>query len=247
MAIHSIEGPKGEPNTWKLKHFANISGSEEFVLQFMVELPRLVEASTIYGADREKLIFAICAIAVEGLMPAFEDLKKIRSSRNQQVPELNRRQFYEDFTIKVWRSYKDLMQRAAKMMEPEIGFIFQNDVNFEKGLAEWANKRPKMAEGVGPYLRRRRTEWQNDLSDFRNYLEHKGEQDPKRFAHHYEIGNAEKLFEAVWRTAADILPMLISPHLPPSTLLVEIPPDQRNPVMKQRFNFFVKGISDVPR
>jgi hypothetical protein len=244
MAIHTIDDPKGEPNKWKLKHFANISGSEEFVLQFMVELPGLIEASTIYDDSREKLIFAIRAIAIEGLMPAFEDLKKIRSSRCEQVPELNRRQFYEDFTIKLWRSYKDLMQRPAKMMEPEIGFIFQNDVNFEKGLAEWGKKRPKLAQDVAPYLRRQRTEWQNDLSDFRNYLEHKGEQDPKSFVHHYAPENAERLFEAVWRTAADILAMLISLRLPPGTSLIELPPDQRDPVMKRRFTFFVKGISD---
>jgi hypothetical protein len=50
------------------------------------------------------------------------------------VPELNRKQSYEDFTRVLWHSYKDLMQKAAKMMEPQIGFLFKKDPHFETGL-----------------------------------------------------------------------------------------------------------------
>jgi len=65
----------GEPADWKVTHFASISGSEEFLAQLMMEMPELVDAGTIYDPERQKLKEAIAAICVDGLMPAFEQLK----------------------------------------------------------------------------------------------------------------------------------------------------------------------------
>jgi hypothetical protein len=238
MAIHKVTDSGGEPCTWKVTHFANIGGSEEFVMQLAIEMPQLVDASMIYEPERQKLKEAILAISFDGLMPAFEGLKRIRASANQSIPELNRRQLYEAFTILLWRSFKDLMQRAAKLMEPEIGFLFQDDSNFEKGLTAWGGKRP-IARVVAPYLRKQRTTWQNELGTFRNFLEHKDNTDSGVYEGHYSPAHAEMLFEVVWRAIADILAMLVSLHLPPSTSLVEIPSEQRNKAMPRRFCFAV--------
>jgi hypothetical protein len=49
--------------------------------------------------DRNALKEAIWAISINGLMPAFEDLKKVRESAGRQLPELDRKQLYEDFTV----------------------------------------------------------------------------------------------------------------------------------------------------
>ncbi|MGA2725333.1 MAG: hypothetical protein ABSG79_23350 [Bryobacteraceae bacterium] len=242
MGIYTIKDTGGEPNTWKVTHFANISGSEEFLIQLVVEMPELVDASVIYEPERQRLKEAIAAIPVDGLMPAFEDLKRIRASVNQEIPELNRRQLYETFTVALWRSYKDLMQRAAKLLEPEIGFLFQEDSKFEAGLITWGKKRPVIAQAVAPYLRKQRTTWQNELGAFRNYLEHRNDADPARFESRYAPTHAEMVFGAVWRTIADILAMLVSLHLPPGTTLLEIPPEQRHPAMPRRFCFEVQGI-----
>ena len=213
------------------------------ILQLAMEMPELVDASTIYETGRQKLKEAILAISVDGLMPAFEDLKKIRAAVNQTIPELNRKQLYENFTVVLWRSYRDLMQRAAKLMEPEIGFLFQDDSKFEKGLIAWGEKRPVIAQAVASYLRTQRTTWQNELGAFRNYLEHKNETDRAIYEDRYKPGHAEMVFEAVWRTIADILAMLVSLHLPPGTALVEIPKEQRHPVRPRRFGFAVRGIN----
>ena len=241
MAIHKVTDSGGEPCTWKVTHFANISGSEEFVMQLVMEMPELVDASMIYEPERQKLKEAILAISFDGLMPAFEELKRIRASTNQSIPDLNRRQLYEAFTILLWRSFKDLMQRAAKLMEPEIGFLFQDGPNFEKGLTAWRGKR-LIARAVAPYLRKQRTTWQNELGAFRNFLEHKDNTDPGVYEGHYSPAHAETLFETVWRAIADILAMLVSLHLPPGTSLVEMPSEQRNKVMARRFCFAVQGI-----
>jgi hypothetical protein len=245
MGIHSITDSRGEPSGWSVKLFANISGSQEFLMQLVMEMPVLVDASTIYGDARERLQEAIVVISVDGLMPAFEHLKRIRASVIEPVPELNRKQYYEDFAIVLWRAYKDLMQRAPKMMEPEFGFLFQNDARFEAGLAEWIGKRPSMAGAAASYLRKQRSDWQNGLAEFRNYLEHKDETNPRAYAAFYEAAQAEKLFEAVWRTIADILAMLISLHLPTGTKPVEIPAEQRSQARPRRFCFTVQGIPPI--
>jgi hypothetical protein len=245
MAIHSIRDTGGEPSGWELKHFANISGSEDFLMQLAMEMPELVDASMIHGQERDALKEAILAISVEGLMPAFEHLKKIRDARGRTIPELNRKQMYEDFSRVLWHAYKDLGQKAATMMEPEFGFLYQKDAAFESGLAAWINKRPQMAP-VAAYLRNQRARWQNPLNDFRNYLEHKDERDPSVFAGRYDPDHAEALFESVWRTMADILAMLVSLHLPPGTSLVEIPAAERHGVRPRRFGFAVRGIPPAP-
>lgn len=244
MGFHRITDTTGEPINWCITHFANISASEAFIAQLVMEMPELVDMSAIYGEERDKLKEAILIVSFEGLMPAFENLKKIRASVGQQMPELNRRQLFEDFEGRLWHAHKDLMQKAAKRMEPEIGFLFQRqDTQFEAGLLDWGKKRPKLASAVAPYLRKLRGDWQEDLREFRNYLEHKDDRDPNVFANRYDSAHAEKLFESVWRAIADILAMLVSLHFPPGTLLQEIPPDDRDPVRPRRFRFQVKGIN----
>jgi len=187
---------------------------------------------------------AILIVSMEGLMPAFEHLKKIRASVSQQMPELNRRQLFEDFEGRLWHAYKDLAQKAAKRMEPEMGFLFhRQDAQFEAGLLVWAKKRPTHAQALAPYFRKQRSEWQEGLREFRNYLEHKDDRDPKAFAGRYDPMHSEKLFDSVWRAIGDILAFLVSQHFPPGTLLQEIPPEERNPQWPRRFRFQVKGIT----
>jgi hypothetical protein len=234
--MYIISDSTGEPVDWKIKHFANISGSEEFMAQLMMEMPELVDAGTIREPERQKLKEAIAEICTVGLMPAFEHLKSIRALKAQSLPELNRKQLYETLTIVLWRAYKDLMQTAAKMMEPEFGFLFQSEAKFESGLAKWIARRPRQA-GMADYFRKRQTEWQTELGEFRNYLEHRDETNPARYAQHYEPAHAELIFEAVWRTIADIIAMLVSMHLPSNTILVEIPTTQRDPVRPRRFRY----------
>lgn len=241
MAIHSIRDNGGEPNAWEVTLFANISASEEFLMQLAMEIPELVDASMIHGAERDKLKEAIMVISVEGLMPAFEHLKRVRASAGHKMPELNRKQLYEDFTRVLWHAYKDLMQKAAKMMEPEIGFLFKHkDAQFEAGLVIWSKKQPQLALAVAPWMRRTRAEWQIEMADFRNnFLEHKDDTDPAVYAHRYEPAHAEQLFDRVWRTIADILAMLVGLQMPPRAKLVEIPEEERDKVRPRRFRFAV--------
>jgi hypothetical protein len=75
---------------FKFQLFANIGGSEEFVRQLMEEMPTLVDAGLLRDPKRQQVKDAILAISFEGLMPAFEHLKKFRASAKGRTPLLNR-------------------------------------------------------------------------------------------------------------------------------------------------------------
>lgn len=228
-------------------HFARIGSNEEFVPQLVLEMPELVDATLIHGAARDKLKEAISSISIEGLMPAFERLMQIRTSATEPLPELNRKQLYEDFSRTLWHAYKDLMQRAARLMDTDMGFLFQKDSQFDAGVAALITRWLRLREtNVGDYLRQTRSIWQNDLADFRNNdLEHKDDRDPAVYAVRYTPPHAESLFNHVWRTIADILSMLVSVHLITGVSLVEIPGEHSSKARRRRFGFSVPGLKSA--
>jgi len=233
------------PNQWKVMHFADIGTSEEFVQQLMLEMSDLIGGTMIPEPKREEVKHAIMTISMEGLMPAFEHLKRIRASITEQMPVLNRKQLYEDFTRVLWHGYKDLMQRAATLMGANIGFLFQNDANFQKGLTEFKEAHPSVVPEFGDHLRTQRTNWQNELGDFRNhFLEHRQEE-PEKYKIFYQPDSAEALFDSVWRTTADILVMLLAMHLPPGVGLEEIPVAERTAQNPRRFRWVIPSLQQV--
>ncbi len=242
MGVHTIRNTGGEPNTWEVERFANISASEEFMQQVMMEMPRLVDAGTIYEPLRQKVLDAIGAISIDGLMPAFSRLKQIRLSPQQKLPELDRKQLYEDFTLALWRGYKDRMQDALLLLGFHMGFLFENDVKFEKGLDQLSKSNSSVAAKLGPDLRTQRVEWQSELSSFRNFLEHRGSADPDKYKHRYVPEHAENVFDSAWRTIADVLAVTLETHFGLGVRLQEIPREERHPQLGYRFQFQVDAV-----
>lgn len=230
-----------EPNKWKVVHYANVGCSEEFVECFSGELLELIDASMIFDPERQELKEAILTILMEGLIPAFEHLKKIRASIGQQMPVLNRMQLYEDFSRVLWHAYKDLMPKATILLGFDLGFLFQKDADFEKGVIEFNKKHASLIMQVCDHLRNQRKNWQNGLANFRNhFLEHRKE-GAEKFAKYYKPGQAEVLFDSAWRTMADIFPVFIESHFSPLHSIEEIPMNERDPVRRRRFRFVLLG------
>lgn len=226
-----------EPSEWKVVHYANVGSSEEFVGCFSGELPELIDASLIFDPQRQELKEAIITILMEGLIPAFEHLKRIRASVGQQMPVLNRMQLYEDFSRVLWHGYKDLMPRATILTGFDMGFLFRNDADFEKGAIDFNKQHPSLIMQLCDHLRNQRTNWQNGLSKFRNhFLEHRKEEQNK-FGKYYQPGEAEVLFDSAWRTMSDVLAVCIESHFPASFSIEEIPMAERIPIMQRRFRF----------
>jgi hypothetical protein len=237
--VWSVKSEEGkEPNEWKIVHFANVGTSEEFIETFSGEMLELVDGSLIFGDERESVKNAIMTIVVEGLMPAFEHLKKIRASVTTPLPELNRRQLYEDFARGLWHAYKDLFPKATMLLGFDIGFLFKQDAQFENGLTAFLSKHSSLILDVPELLRRQRADWQQGLSSFRNdYLEHR-KKDLAEFAAYYEPKTAEMLFDHAWRTMAELFPAFIEARYPPTWSIVEIPMNERDPKHLRRWRFF---------
>ena len=238
MEIPETKSGSGKAKAFEATVFANIGTGEEFVQQLAIEMLDLFDASTIFD---QKARDAILTLSLEGIMPAFEHLKKIRVSPRLPLPMLNRQQLYEDFTRALWHGYKDLLPKAALAIGYDIGFLFQNDVNFEKGVTGFLAKYPEIPSEFTDHFRKQRESWQKELASFRNdYLEHrKGDQ--KTFAGHYDPAHAEGMFDAVWRMSADVLAALLAQKKPAGFSIREIPEEERDPVNPRRFRYIQVG------
>ncbi len=237
--VLSVKAQDGkEPNEWTMIHFANVGTSEAFVEAFSGELLELVDASSIHGAERAALKTAIMTVLVEGLMPAFEHLKKIRISIASPLPELNRRQIYEDFARGLWHAYKDLFPKAVLLTGFEIGFLFKKEADFEKELAKFMAKVPSLILDLPEFVRRQRTNWQQGLAGFRNdYLEHR-KVEFADVASYYQPRTAEMLFEHVWRTMYELFPPFLEARFAPMLSIMEIPQRERDQARLRRWQCF---------
>lgn len=232
-----MTGRKGqEPNKWTMAKFADIGAGEEFV-KGMLDVTPVLDAGTIEEPTRAKVKEAILAILIEGLMPAFLELRQIRDSAGTPLPLLDQWQPYEDLARKLWNSYSDLTQKAARLMGFKIGFLYDDEKTFRDGLKEFRQANPALKEGFESFLEQTRERWQNDLAKFRNtWLEHKVS-DRRKFAKFYTVTYAEALFDATSKAILDILVALLELRLPRGVHLAEQSPDDPNPKWAQRFRY----------
>jgi hypothetical protein len=237
MSIRKMTKVDGlTPNKWTVVKVADIGANEEFVSD-MLEIDRLVGATMIFDQQRKDLTEAVTAILIEGLCPAFLELQQIRASVGRDMPLMNRQQLYEDLARKLWKSYKELLEKAARCLDFKIGFLFDNDKKFEEGLADFRKQNPTLREPWEGFLRATRENWQNDLATFRNkWLEHPVG-DRRKFEKFYTSQYAESLFDAVWRTIIDILVPLLELRMSEWVRVVEQHPDDPEPKWGYRFRF----------
>ncbi len=225
-----------EPHKWQVIHFADIGISEEFV-KIMTDVLVLVDAGTIFEPERKEVKEAINSILIDGLMPAFVELRQIRDMKGAVVPVMNRMQPYEDLARKLWNSYSKFTQHAAKLMGFKIGFLFGNDKKFKEGCKEFRERNPRLNPGFEKFFQQTRDNWQNDLASFRNkWLEHPVG-DRKKYQKFYAPEHAEGLFDAVWRTIVDILVVLLQLRMHDGWTIVRQHPDDPGPKWPQTFRY----------
>lgn len=224
------------PMHWQVRKYADVGTSEEFVRQFD-ELNRMFSGVSIAEPQREQAREATMTIMMEGLLPAFLDLRRIRESVGKDLPVLDRLQLYEDFVGKAWKSYKELMQQATLPMGFDIGFLFKKETQFESGLKKFRELNPNVPLGFEKFLRDTRMGWQNELADFRNSIIEHPNKDRKAYKDVYDPANAENLFDAVWRTIVQILAILLSFHLPRNFILVDHGSNDPTREWPHRFQF----------
>ncbi len=231
----------GEPHSWPQETLSLIGTNDEFVRQFGDEFMELVGAVARSKDKQDEIKDAIARLLVEGLLPAYERLREIRFVNDKQIATMNRRQLFEAFSGALWIAYKSLMPRPCKLLGFDIGFMFGDDSTFERGASAFKVEHPGEALVV-EFLRFQRTDWQNDLADFRNnFVEHRNS-DRDEFARYYELSTAEELFEKGWKSMADILPVFIAANFAGAVRIEEIPDAERDPNTRRRFRWVMHGV-----
>ena len=241
--------PEHPPSSWPQERYANIDGTELFVYRLGTGILKLLDASRIEPPQRDVVRHAIIQLLMEGFIPAFSELGKIKGLVSP--PEMDRRQAYENFMGTLWQGYKNFLPKATREMGFDTGFIFQSDSKFEAGIGRFVTTHPAVPKDFGRFLQQQRARWQGELSHVRNnYVDHRNVEwdDVKKL---YCIDQAERFFDSAWTAAEDILGCLICSRLPPQIGVREIPVAQRNPSFPDRFGFYIrqpmKGIEPVPK
>jgi hypothetical protein len=224
-----------EPNEWPREVFSNVGTSDEFVRQFALEFMELMGTTLFSETQRDEIKNSIMVLLVEGLLPAYEHLRAIRHFAEQRIPVLNRRQQFESFATELWRAYKTFMPKVVELLGFDIGFLFQNASDFEKGAALFEQAYPR--QPVTGYLRKQRDTWQQDFQRFRNeFVEHRGA-NREEFGTYYKHETAEFLFDVVWKTIANLIPTFIAANYRGGTGIEEIPAHERDPKNPRRFRW----------
>lgn len=224
-----------EPNQWPQEVFSSVGTNDEFVWQF-AEFMDYIGATGFSETRKSDIKEAIMMVLADGLLPAYEHLRLIRAFNDKQIPVLNRRQHFEDFTSALWRAYKTLTPKATNLLGFDIGFLFQVPGKFESGAAYFVAAHPEQARVI-EYLRIQKADWQDALGRFRNeFIEHRGTE-RQEFAKFYELQAAEFLFNAAWRTIANLLPAFIDANLIGIAGIEEIPLNERDIKAPRRFRW----------
>ncbi|MEK7518781.1 MAG: hypothetical protein AAB424_01250 [Patescibacteria group bacterium] len=214
--------------------------TEPFVARIELGLPEIVNATKF--DNKEKINEAILVMGIECLHPAFVSLQEIRKLKpdNRQVPLVNIQKLYKDLYGYLWSAYKDRMQLIVKLLGFNIGFLFQNDLDFEKGVTSFQHQHidPQFFE----MLRNERKTWQQALAKFRNdYLDHNKLTEPE-VRHYFKPQVAETMFQNCWEAIEDILITLIRTglQLEAGIDIAQIPEVERDPSFPKRFRFIIK-------
>jgi len=131
------------------------------------------------------------------------------------------------------------MQRAAKAIGFDIGFLFQKDASFEEGLKTFRQKWPTAPATLEENLREVRRRWHTELANFRNTIvEHPGA-DRAQFGKFYNPNFAEAVFTGVWHTIVEILGILLELRLPAGVHVEWQPWNDPGPRWPKRFRWLL--------
>jgi hypothetical protein len=193
----------------------------------------MLNITNIHGQDRQELTDAIIVMVLDGLLPAFDELRSIRLFKDRPLPILNRKKHYENLARVLWHGYKDLWPKVAGLLGYNIGFVFQREVNFKQGLEAFvAQNQAKLLLDVGEFVTRQRINWQQDMATFRNdFLEHRNAPVAATVDRFYDPKWAESMFNAVWRTIAELLSTFLESRFMPNVSITraeqQLIPDRR--------------------
>src|ERR1700733_14716073 len=88
--LYTVQDNGKEPRDWTSEQFSGANeGLEAFQAFYFDEVHEMVNITSIHGQDRQILTDALMVMVLEGLLPAFDDLRSIRLYRDKPLPILN--------------------------------------------------------------------------------------------------------------------------------------------------------------
>jgi hypothetical protein len=232
--LHTFTDNGAEPANWPQERYSGPIDclADDFKAFFFDEVNALIGSSSIHGQDREDLKEAVHVMVLEGLMRAFAELQIIRSNKGMQLARLDRERPYENFAKFLWHAYRQLFPKVAGLLGYDVDFFLRTEVEFDKKLPVFLEKNADylICTDLGDFLRTQRAMWQQDLSDFRNdYLEHRKSEVAANVGRFYDPDWAEAVFNAAWRTIAELLSIFLESRFSPSVTIRRLSLERQSP------------------
>jgi hypothetical protein len=171
---------------------------------------------------------------VDALGKAFLALRDFQALAGQTVPTMTTENAYETFYGHLWRAYKGRFPPVMATLGPGVGFLFQTDSNFEKGATDLVAERPDLTDLV-QQMRADRQQFQNDLDDYRQHVEHQRPVDERLLARFLRPDSPATMFNNVWQAVEEDVALYVQANLSPSMEIWEILEAERDSACPIRF------------
>lgn len=236
--------PKGKmymgnlPPGFTLKLAANFGTEEPFVARVWIQTKEILKFIDL--PNKDEIDFRFDRV-VEQLDIARIHLGRIEGKSFYKSPTFDQQAEYVAFYNSIWWAYKDRFQLFMKVLGFDIGFIFQEDKNFEKGATKFVEDHPNACDFM-EVARIDRKLWQNQLAIHRNAL-HSGDRRNEK----HDLDNpadARMIFENVWQAIEEDFAYLGEKVMDEAWTLMEVPEDQRDETIPVRFKPYLKGLLD---
>src|SRR5206468_2952633 len=111
--------------------FADVGTAEPFVARTSLGLIELLDSLLL--PNKQAIIDELINMVSGSLIPAFVSLRELHKCAGQNdVPLVTITKHFDDLYRHLWAAYKDRLQKVAKLMGFDVGFVFKNDAAFEK-------------------------------------------------------------------------------------------------------------------
>jgi len=230
-----------EKITFKL--FSDV-GMGELFMSRLIHFQDHILSGLFGGKNKEDVQQAIMKVLFDGLEPAFRSLRSLRSKwHDDKIPEREKIQLVESVYTYLVIAFKDRFQDVAKKMGFEIGFLFQTQELFEKGLQNFNIKYPKIDPVFIDTIREDRV-WSDLMVSVRNnVIDHQAGKNPviiSRLSSFLNVDTVEVLFENCWKTIEDFLVIFADALTDPKygMKILELQIYKQNKNNSERFGWF---------
>ena len=130
-----------------IKLYADVGMDELFMARLMHLRNHILQGFGMkkVGVDWENIQNDLWPVIFEGLVPAFRNLRPLRVKwADPKIAELEKTQMVETILGYLVVAFKDRFGIVATNIGYPIGFMFQANSNFEKGIKEFGEKYPSI-------------------------------------------------------------------------------------------------------